>query len=325
MRRTTTTLAVIAVTFMLGAMFACGGGGGSESVSYTGETMAAVIDTTDAVDLARDAVLDTMEGDSQIDTGMFPLTLSESDALAKLLDPDVAAGILINALTGEPAASPLGVSAEPLAYRCFSGSDGGLVDGTISGRICGDYDEVLDEFTTIDFLQGTFSNYSDDGVEYFNGTMIFDMRSGDLRLTFRDLSFEDDVDELFLDGTASFIETASGTSINFNIFILINGEGVWFNELVLVEEDFITHIANSIDGRIYDFVDGYIDIETIEVLVTQDGDLFPSSGIIKLTGADGASIRLEVVDETGFMIYVDVDGDSIDDWQTSSPQPWIIG
>ena len=87
----------------------------------------------------------------------------------------------------------------------------------------------------------------------------------------------------------------------------------------------VKNITNSINGRIYDFVDGYLDFETLEDFVTNDGDLYPSDGTLKITGANGASITLEVVDNTGFMVYVDVDGDGVSDWQTSSPQPWDTG
>ena len=327
MRKVISIFAVLAVVAVLGTMVACGGGGASsESVNYTGENTPAILDTTGSVQLAREAVLDTMEGESLVDPDMFPLALASSDALDRFLDPDVAAGILINALTGEPAASPMVVQAEPLGYRCISGSESGFEGvGSVRGRICGDYNEAEETFDSVDYLEGTFINYSDDGVEYFQGTMIIDLRSGDLRMIMRDFSFDDGIDELFLDGIVSFTESGAVTSVRFNMFILFNDEGVWFNDLVLAEEDLVTYITSSINGRIYDFVDGYIDFVTIEELVTNDGDFYPSEGIIKLTGANGVSITLEVVDETGFMVYVDLDGDGSSDWQTSSPQPWAVG
>jgi len=319
-----TIIISLTAALMMATMLACGGGGGGDSVNYTGETMAAVIDTTDPVNLARDALFGAMEGDLSIDPDeLFPLAVAGSDTLKGLLDPDVAAGIMINALTGEPASSPLAVKADPLTYQCFNDSANGLY-GTVSGRICGDFDG--EDFTSVDYLRATFRDYSEDGVTFFDGTMELDARvNGVMSLKFSDVSLVDDVDDLFLDGRAVFTETLTSASIDFNIFILINGEGVWYNNLVLVEEDFVTYITDSIDGRVYDILKGYIDFETIEDLVIQDGDIYPSEGIVKLTGADGASIRLEVVDNTGFMVYVDVDGDGIDDWQTAAPQPWEVG
>ena len=106
--------AVLGLVAMLGAMIACGGGGSSsESISYTGETMPSVLDTTGAVELARGSVLDNMEMESPIGTDLFPLAVSESDTLEDLLDPEVAAGILINALTGGPAASAVATPGSP--------------------------------------------------------------------------------------------------------------------------------------------------------------------------------------------------------------------
>lgn len=325
MRNRISISVVLMVAVMFGTMIACGGGGGSESVNYTGETMPSVLDTTGAVELARGAVLDTMESDSLVDPDLFPLALPDSNALDMFLDPDVAAGILLNALTREPAASPMAATAEPLAYRCISGSEPGADgSGSVSGRICGDYDAQEDVFNTVDYLQGTFTNYTQDLEGYFHGTMIIDYRSGDLRMIFRDFSFEDSLDELFLDGMVSFMESGSSASVSFNMFILVNGEGVWFNNLVMIEEDFGTYITSSINGRIYDFVDGYIDFVTLEDFVVDEGDIYPSDGTIKITGANGVSITLEVVDANGFMVYVDVDGDGESDWQTSSPQPWEL-
>ena len=318
--------AVLAVVVMLGTMVACGGGGGSssESVSYTGETMPSVLDTTGAVELARSTVLDTMEGDTYVDPNLFPLALSSPDVLDRFLDPDIVAGILINALTGEPAASHMAVQVEPLGYRCMSGSETGFEgQGSVRGRICGDFNESEQVFDTMDYLEGTFINYSTDGDDNFRGTMIIDMRSGDLRMIMRDFRFADGFgDELILDGMVSFTESGAVTSVRFNMFILFNDEGVWFNNLVMAETDFVSYITASINGRIYDFVDGYIDFVTVEDLVVDSGDIYPSNGTIKLTGANGVSITLEVVDETGFMVYVDLDGDGSSDWQTSSPQPW---
>lgn len=320
-----TIITSLTVALMMATMVACGGGGGGDSVSYTGETMAAVIDTTDSVDFARDALFGAMEGDLSIDPDeLFPLAVAGSDTLKGLLDPDVVAGIMINALTGEPASSPLAVKTDPLAYQCFNESGSGTYGGTASGRICGDYDG--ETFTSIDYIRATFHDYSEDGVTFLDGTMELDVRvEGRMALFFNHMSLDDDVDELYLDGRVVFTETPTSASIDFNIFILINGEGIWYNNLVLVEEDFFTYITDSIDGRVYDILKGYIDLETIEDLVIQDGDIYPSEGIVKLTGADGASIRLEVVDNTGFMIYVDVDGDGIDDWKTATPQPWEVG
>jgi hypothetical protein len=317
-------VALVLAAAVFAAFFAAacgGGGGGGQSVNYTGNDQPSVIDTTTAVDVAREVGMQSFGAESYMDTSILPLAVSGGPMLEQLLNPGEAAGVLLDILKREPAPVMMAVQADPLSYQCFSDSGSGYYSGSGYAKICGDYDGEY--FTYIDYLKVTFNNYSDDGVAFLDGTMILDSRTSVMKLIFNDFSYHDSSENFFIDGTVNYAEGAGVSTVSYNLFVYdyVLDEGVWLNNVILVEEDFVGYVEDSLNGRFYDFDDGFFEVETIENFVFNDGSDYPSDGTLKITGANGASITVEVVDETGFIVYVDLDGDGSTDW-TSSKQPW---
>ena len=324
MRNRITILAVLAVVGMLGTMVACGGGGGSgsESVAYNGTSSPSVIDTTmntQAVALmAWGVVEDAQSGEDYADSGILPLATDSSVTLNRMLDPDRATQFLYDVLPivgpGGGSAQPLSETAVSLVYDCMNiPSTGGSDSGFVSGRICGDFTGNV--LNSIDYIRANFDNFSNDGIEFMDGTMILEMTASSLELIFRDLNFWDGVEDFYLDGSVSVIDEPPVTTASYNIFLYDNmlDEGGWLNNLTIVETDYTGYYTVSIDGRVFDFYEGYFDIETIEPLDYDDGAVFPKNGTVKITGAGGVSITLDFTGYGVCNISIDVDGDGGDD------------
>jgi hypothetical protein len=129
-------------------------------------------------------------------------------------------------------------------------------------------------------------------------------------------------EDLFLDGIMTASQDGTNSSISFNLFVDgLEGLGIWLNNLVLQVEDLGASSVFTINGRIYDTLEGYLDVETITALEFDDGVDYPKAGEIKYTGAGGSSFWI-VAEASGFMVYVDVDGDGVEDWQTPTVRPW---
>lgn len=316
MRKLSMLVILLMVTAGIFTVFGCGGGGtSSESISYTGVTSPAYLDTTISAVEAWEIIQAATSGESYANTGFIPLVaVSDNLTVRDLLDPGRAQEFLMGVLGKEPIPVVLAASAVPLDHTCSSGEDSGDT-GTVKGTICGEWDGS--QYTSIDYLSATFYNFSVNGSPTFDGAMILALTGGSIELTFRDMSMDDGVDDIFIDGVVSVEDSGSVVTVYFNVFILVDGvssEGIWINDMTIVETGYSGYFHNSIDGRIYDVLEGYVDIETIEELEFDDGALYPKNGTIKLTGAGGVSITIDFTAYAVVDIAVDTDGDGTDDW-----------
>jgi hypothetical protein len=323
MRKLSMFLIPLMVTVGMFTVLGCGGSaGGEESVAYNGVTSPSVIDTTvstqAAAMMAWNVVEDSQSGEGYADSSILPLATDNSPTLNQILDPDGATQLLYDVLAipapGGESAQPLSEMAVPLVYQCIDiPSTAGSVAGYVSGKICGDF--VDNEPTSINYIRATFDDFSNDGVVYMAGTMILDMTSSSLELIFRDLNFWDGVEDFYLDGSVSVTDSPPVTTVSYNIFLYDNvlDEGGWLNNLTIVETVYTGYYTVTIDGRVFDYFDGYFEIETIEPLVYDDGAAYPKDGTVKITGADGVSITLDFTGYGVCNISIDVDGDGGDD------------
>src|SRR5581483_4653434 len=74
---------------------------------------------------------------------------------------------------------------------------------------------------------------------------------------------------------------------------------------------FPSSFTETVNGRLFDSVHGFVDISTpTPLLFTGVTDELPSAGRIQLTGASNASIRVRVVSNSLVLIEVDLNGDN---------------
>jgi hypothetical protein len=333
-------LAVILPMAVITAFLAmgCGGSGSGESVNYTGDTQPAVIDTTTAVDLAMNSIL-LMDSDPT--GGSIPLGLQGGSYSSQLSNPDTAIDLAKSYMSGGGAGQSLAVGAEPLVMMCDSDViDTGSVSGEIWVEICIDMDDPSDTQYWVK-IEMDFRNY-DDGSEYIDGALvvqgIFDEIEEDLvddiRVIFRDLLTQSSTEDFYMDGWVDYEELAGVYSIVYNLFIIdsMANDAVWMDNYAFVMND--NDDTVTINGRLYDADDGYVEIATLTPLSwamhtdTVEGlvfdDEYPTGGVIRLTGANGAWIEIEFRDNGGtpeFRVTVDVDNDPADiplwEWQSA--------
>lgn len=103
-------------------------------------------------------------------------------------------------------------------------------------------------------------------------------------------------------------------------------------ELILVTthdfSSFPYQATETINGRIYDSIDGYLDIRTEQILIYENledsfaFDSYASSGRLVFSGANGAKLRIVALSDTDVLIELDLDNDSV--YEMSGSLPWAI-
>jgi hypothetical protein len=346
MKKRHKTFAALALAALLGAMIACGGGGGgsSESVNYTGETMAAVIDTTGSVDLSKN-VFGLMANDPMEDAPS-PLSKRGGTYSGIAADPAMAIDLAASYVKRHQPVQPLLEEAEPLRTICDSAViDTGSVGGDVLLKVCGDPYEIMNNTQYHISVAFVFRDY-DDGEEQIDGEMevygLFDDFEedfvDDVKITFRDLTtWAPPTEDSYIDGWVDYDEGGGVLTLVYNLFIVNNlvPDAVWMKNYIIVMNDNLDTV--TFDGRLYDFWAGYVDVTTVTPLAIAmhyEGDElvfddeYPTAGALRLTGASGAWILVEFRDNEGtpeLRVTVDLDSDPLDeplwDWQ-SSWQEW---
>ena len=341
-----TIFTVLMLVAMLGTMIACGGGGGgsSESVNYTGETMAAVIDTTGSVDLSKD-VFGLMANDPK-NNDNTPLNLQDGAFSGMATDPARVVDLAAGYVKRQQPVQPLSEEAEPLGTICQSDVIGtGSVGGDVLLKVCGDPYEIMNNTQYHVSVAFVFRDY-DDGEEQIDGEVevygLFDDFEedfvDDVKITFRDLTtYAPPEEDSYIDGWVDYDESDGVLTLVYNLFIVNNliPDAVWMDNYTIVMNDNTDTL--TFNGRLYDFWAGYVDVSTqtpLAVAMHYEGDElvfdddYPTAGALRLTGASGAWILVEFRDNAGtpeLRVTVDLDNDPMDEplweWQ-SSWQEW---
>lgn len=320
---------VILIVFCLSfAFMGCGGGGGSEGdagpgpegPTYTGKTTPAEIDENNAIDIAAGALAAGLTG-----TVMTTSEASADDQGAADLQIDNFRTLNVPRILGD-AARAMDLSA-PLhqwpsdveADRTETGSEPGPCGGSVSYTV--EINDNNGEF------EGTFvfSDYCDHGV-IINGEAdvegTADPGSGDIiTITFWFDSLSDGT--LTMDGKISMDFSAS--PITCTLEALLKDETTkkvyWAKDYSLNIYEYPGYIEVEIFGTYYDPDYGYVDVTTEEAFVIHDGDDWPSSGILLLSGADNTKAKLIAIDNLSFRVIADTDDDGVYEWD-SGPLLW---
>ncbi len=178
-------------------------------------------------------------------------------------------------------------------------------------------------------LKAVFVNYND-GSGALNGTVNYDIRASnintgqfyDMTATFEVLEFSSKTAHIAQSGSFSILSSNTTTTyteaITFNqdfTDLLANFqyryENLAFTTVFNASDpSFATQADLSISGRIYEQSEGYIDINTNPPFhfntLTQAN---PSSGIIRIQGANGSLLQATAASETRTILALDTNGD----------------
>ena len=283
-------------------------------VTYTGKTTAAVITSANATTLlsATNGSAGTGSGVAAVapklsqKSSVRPLGLAgqlvsqAKQALAKKPSQNVAAGVVQTQTTTIDGATDLG--------------PGGTGTMTMVSEI--------DDVTGLGSVTMTANNF---GVapDLTNGTMTITVSAVDaannptsMSITFTDFSTTDATGTSRMGGSISLARVGNTETLTMD-FVAVASTGESFKmqnfKLVSTYDTFNALLSDSISGRLYDSVSGYIDITTTNpLLYSPAGSFYPSSGgPMIITGANNAKIRMTPVNATDVTIEVDADGDGI--------------
>ena len=321
------------------AITACGGGnsnsGGSGSVQYTGSTAAANITADNAKDLSN-----------QTFTGADASTATSNPTFAKQTIKQrssafVTGKLLDHADIFSKGIKPTGnLQGRPTAQVSVDYSDACPVSGSV--RLIGSVDTV----TRIGMLSVTYTDCSD-GYVVVNGAASLHANAynadideyTDVELIYDNLHFvgvdaADRIDwqvganlhaeQLYTSDLDPFSKIAT---INLTLSENITGASYKYENYV-VEMVFDRYNAPStatlnVNGRLYHYLYGYVDVETMSALTYSNVNpvTYPDAGgPLVYTGAANKKIRLTPVSAVLVNVGADIDGD--DFYEYSMTVPW---
>ncbi len=310
----------------------CGGGGSdSASLTYTGSTSQASIVDNNAEEIGI-AAYQAGERSSNL-TG----PLGSSPELAAAGSPRVVTLVrtlqsLADKMVPEasnPVRSRSTLAPKELVTITETGYDdfGGSVTLSITA----------DNVTGVFNGSFTFQNFHPDNNTVLSGgaaiSGIVDVESGglvEIQFAFSSLSLTDTTGSVTVAGTIELVTSPTSATINLVFRDNVTGKTVWIDNYTMniVEGPDVSpvdgtadYIEVTVSGRIYLHDYGYVDITTPSPLVINAEDLNPSSGTLLVTGGAGRSVRLVVVDATGFDLEADLEPDGVYEW-TSPGHLW---
>ncbi len=285
-------------------------GGGASGLTYSGVMTPAQVDESNAAEITGGAFATGLIGDGMV--GLSVDQQFESYHMRNFRSANVPI-ILSDSLNlvNFTAASSGGIqTATQTQSDIIEGSCGGTMSYSVS------VDDAQGTFTG----SFTFSNYCNDGTTIngaarFNGQM--DVDSGNfIEATF---SFDNlSGGELLLDGEIQIDFAVTPNVVTFNAYGQdpITGAVFWIQNYSITIDEFAGYVEVEIVGTFYHPDFGYVTLATAEPLVLHDGDEWPESGTLTVTGANDSKAKLTAIDHLTCTVEVDRDGDGTYEWDS---------
>jgi hypothetical protein len=210
-----------------------------------------------------------------------------------------------------------------------SQTDADLISGTCGGNAS--YAIEVDTDTGAFSGQVAFNDFCEEGVTIdgsatFSGVVnvnTYELES--YRFSFSYLTAISQTESYTMDGLVDISISGSTVIVTMDMTLQDNNldrickvEGY---QLLLTDGD--GQIEIEVSGRFYDPDYGYVDLETEQSLIINEGDDYPSSGAVVLTGelgtAGGATkARLTALSASQCQVEADTDGDGVYDYQSEA-------
>jgi len=289
----------------------CAGGGGGDDgdgIVYSGLTTPAEINETNVEDITAGAFSAGLVAD-----GMMGLSLDQrsNDNLIKEF---------------RTVKIPLILSDSLYLIDFTSSSVGDLQTAvqTANDTINGNCGGSMSYSATVDDVNGTFngsfsfSSYCNDGTT-INGSARF---SGRININTGEfigahLSFDNLTGGgLTLDGDVEIDFTLSPNLITFNACGQdpISGKIYWIRDYSISIDEYTGFVEIEMAGRFYHPDYGYVTSATSAPFVLHDGDEWPNSGALIVSGANYTKARISAIDNINCIIEADIDGDDSYEW-----------
>ena len=293
------------------SLVACGGGGGSgvpfiepPSLTYTGVTSQATIDSNNAAGLASDAFLG---GESATDLSIFSSFSGPQPTFVREIKlyevVQIFKGELYEIDFNTQRIDSLAIQSE---QETLFGDCGG------SAIFAVELDDAIGSFTG----SMTFSDFCNGGTTIAGSVGL----SGRLDVSTRDfLNFDFSINMVsissanqsyVMDGDVSFNVSGTTSTASIGMFMRDNsGEVFWVKDYILSISEGTDYVDINMSGRFYHPTHGYVDLSTITPTRIYHVYEWPSSGVLQIVGADGTKARLTAVSENICEIIADTNGD----------------
>ncbi len=294
MNRTKQTVRIGILSSLLLSLVACGGGGDTNTVADTGLTYNG--NNSEAV----------ITSNSLTSFNVNTITISN---LANSIYADFTSVLNTSA---DPATN---LCTDPKALTAIVASDVG------TGKITG-----LLEFNNCTTLTGNFYN----GRITATGQQNLATKAIDsLALTFDKLQFKDslDINNIIIDGTVTAVNTiyidltVVKLTANFIIDDVKNNKTLKIENFISetsqsVTAQSVTQTSQTMSGKYYDSVLGYVSLETISPVIKLTTDKYPRAGTVRMSGAselnaNKATIEITFLTKTTYNLKADFDGDGV--------------
>ena len=297
-------LVILVASFL--AAYGCGGGGGDggSPLEYTGVTTQATVDDTNSEDLTKGAYA----GGSSGMMGLGAVSQSGVSDHPRYLN---LAQTLQNAIIQVDVNAPEGIVEAGAIIQASDSFTGDCSTGL--GSYVMNFDDQTGEFT------GTlsFNGYCSEGVTLsgsatFSGT--FDDVNGEFSVftvSIASLTVSSAGDSFTTSGTISFSFQTSPTTMTADLLMRDNTtlEVFWVYNYSITTVDGLNYEEISFTGRFYHPNYGYVSISTPTPIRIYDGDMWPSQGVLVVSGAGGTGARLTADISFSYMVEADTDGD----------------
>lgn len=288
-----------------------GGDGGGGGITYTGITTQAEITNTNAELFAAGA----------FSAGQTGSTFSGIGAVEESSDGNISSfrtfrisQILKDAVLQVDLSS---ITNPPFIGATESGTENGPCGGTAS------YSIQYNESTGVFSGTFTFNSYCDSGVVISGSTTV----NGTINIgtpTFDDIHFHftnlSDGSST-LSGQLNMDLAVDPIRADFDTYLKDNATNTvfWAHNYVMYITEGVDGIGSYLDveitsGKYYEPDYGYVTISTQTPFRVYDLDLWPSSGVMVVTGTGNTKVRLTAISNTQCQIDADLDGDDTYEW-----------
>jgi len=317
----------LAIFFLAVSMLACGGGGGGgggggdggrsdpgRSFDYSGVSTQAELDAGNVEALAVGSYAGSLAGSVSIGSSMTQRTLTPGD---------------INQYQGQRMLQAIKTSARQVDYAAATlasaGTASGLGTNTVYGSCGGSLRISIDVNESTGNFTGTFiyDGYCNSGVSVTGSGQldgIVNLSSNQLqriRLSFSLLSITEPQGAYDLAGQIEMLFNADESETARMDVLLREGDGgkvYWLYDYVVTTTYTGVNADIDIAGRYYDPDHGYVDLRTETPVRYRSSDDWPLQGVLVLTGADGAWVRLSFGGPGYCRLEADFDGAPGVDW-----------
>jgi hypothetical protein len=306
------------ITFIFAiAVAGCGGGGGGSSsgsetsgLTYSGVTTPAQVDETNAEEITGGAFATGLIGDGMVGLSVDQPTVSYRIRNFRSVNVPIILSDSLNLVDFNAAASGGIQAATQTASDDIAGNCGGTMSYSIS------YDDQQGTFSG----SFTFTNYCNDGTT-MNGAASFDGQIDVNTEEFIEATFTFDNltgGDLSLDGEILIDFSATSNVITFNAYGQdpTTGAVFWIRDYSITIDEFAGFVEIIMVGTFYHPDFGYVTLTTPDPLVLHDGDEWPESGTLIVTGANNSKAKLTAFDHSTCTVEVDGDGDGTYEWNS---------